>query len=333
MPLLSPSVSMPTMLDARRTSACRDASRAEIGSSTTPIPTKSGSPLDVHPAGGGEDLAPRAAAREAEAARSGATSRERVANTTSASNAASASRIGSGSSARRRHGLRAGGDGVAEEVGRARPERAASRNRVAARSRQLSSDHRIGSVHCVLRFGPVGPLKNAGWSSPQRPSKSIHGNAALRRLADRSGSSARPGEGRATAREVSSQPTPCRGRAAEVERRLEEVRVRAGGRIHDRMRAVDELELVVAPGRALGALVLAVADLDRLARERLAGVVGVEDELDHLPVALVRVVPVVEDVEEPVLQRELARVAGVGARRARRPSAAFPSVSRRAHRS
>ena len=31
----------------------------------------------------------------------------------------------------------------------------------------------------------------------------------------------------------------------------------------------------------------------------------VEDELDHLPVALVRVVEVVERVEEPVLEREL----------------------------
>jgi hypothetical protein len=30
-----------------------------------------------------------------------------------------------------------------------------------------------------------------------------------------------------------------------------------------------------------------------------------EDELHHLPVAFVQVVPVVEDVEEPVLQREL----------------------------
>ena len=28
------------------------------------------------------------------------------------------------------------------------------------RARQ-SSDHWIGFVHCVLRFGPVGPLKNA----------------------------------------------------------------------------------------------------------------------------------------------------------------------------
>jgi hypothetical protein len=82
--------------------------------------------------------------------------------------------------------------------------------------------------------------------------------------------------------------------------------------MHDRVRAVDELELVVAPVGPLGPLVLAVADLDRLGLQRLAGSRRVEDELDHLPVALVEVVPVVEDVVEPVLQRELAGVVRVG---------------------
>ena len=76
------------------------------------------------------------------------------------------------------------------------------------------------------------------------------------------------------------------------------------------MGAADDLELVVVPRRPLGAFVRAVADLDRALVERLRRVVGVEDELDHLPVALVHVVEVVEGVEEPVLQRELARVAG-----------------------
>ena len=45
------------------------------------------------------------------------------------------------------------------------------------RSRQ-SFDHWIGSVHCVLRLGPVGPLKNEGCRSPHRPSNAIHGNCA-----------------------------------------------------------------------------------------------------------------------------------------------------------
>ena len=77
------------------------------------------------------------------------------------------------------------------------------------------------------------------------------------------------------------------------------------------MRPVDDLELLVSPGCALGTLVRAVADLARLLRQRLARVGGVEDELRHLPVALVRVVEVVEGVEEPVLQRELVGVAGI----------------------
>jgi hypothetical protein len=76
--------------------------------------------------------------------------------------------------------------------------------------------------------------------------------------------------------------------------------------MHYRMRAVDALELVVIPAGALGALVLAVADLDRGVLQRLRRACRVEDELDHFPVAFVEVVPVVEDVEEPVLKRELA---------------------------
>ena len=73
------------------------------------------------------------------------------------------------------------------------------------------------------------------------------------------------------------------------------------------MRPVDELELVLAPRRLLGPLVLAVADGHRLTSERLTRVVRVEEELDVLPVAFVGVVPVVEDVVEPVLQGELTR--------------------------
>ena len=80
------------------------------------------------------------------------------------------------------------------------------------------------------------------------------------------------------------------------------------------MRAVDELELLVrlsSPLRALGAFVLAVADLGGGTAESVGRRPRVEDELDHLPVALVRVVPVVEDVVEPVLESELARVTGI----------------------
>jgi hypothetical protein len=82
--------------------------------------------------------------------------------------------------------------------------------------------------------------------------------------------------------------------------------------VDDRVCPVDHLELLVVPGGSLGALVLAVPDLNRLAAQSAGGVGGVEDELDHLPVALVLVVEVVEGVEEPVLQGELARNDRVG---------------------
>ena len=41
--------------------------------------------------------------------------------------------------------------------------------------RQLSCAQVNGSVHWVLSFGPVGPLKNAACFSPQRPSNPSHG--------------------------------------------------------------------------------------------------------------------------------------------------------------
>ena len=88
--------------------------------------------------------------------------------------------------------------------------------------------------------------------------------------------------------------------------------MRPGRRVHDRMRRVDELELLLAPQRLLRPFMLAVADRDRLARERLSCVDGVEDELDVLPVAFVGVVPVVEDVVEPVLECDPTRNAGLG---------------------
>ena len=53
---------------------------------------------------------------------------------------------------------------------------------------------------------------------------------------------------------------PGLGRAAQVQGVGELVGMRAGSRIDDRVRPVDDPELVVAPFRALGALVRAVAD-------------------------------------------------------------------------
>ena len=78
------------------------------------------------------------------------------------------------------------------------------------------------------------------------------------------------------------------------------------------MGSADDLELVRPPVGALAALVLAEAHLPRPAGERLGCRADREVELDHLPVALVLVVPVVVDVEEPVLERELVRVPRLG---------------------
>jgi hypothetical protein len=99
---------------------------------------------------------------------------------------------------------------------------------------------------------------------------------------------------------------------AKEELRGEVVGMRSERRVDDRMRPVDERQLRVAPVRPLAACVLAVPHLVRLRLQRLRGSGGVEVELDHLPVALVGVVPVVEDVEEPVLEDELARVVRIG---------------------
>jgi len=81
--------------------------------------------------------------------------------------------------------------------------------------------------------------------------------------------------------------------------------------VDDRVRAAGQPELFVAPFGPLRAFVLAVPDLDRPLVQRVRGVFGVEVELDHLPVAFVLVVVVVEGVKAPVLERELPRVPGI----------------------
>ena len=160
-------------------------------------------------------------------------------------------------------------------------------------------------------FGPVGPLKNARCSSPQRPSNPIHGNARPRggRVArDRLDDGA---ELIVRAARVVTADAFVR-RAAEVERRAVEVRVRAGGDVDDGMGAVDELRASRRPRSPARRPRAGCSRPRRLLRQRLAGGGRVEVELDHLPVALVGVVPVVEDVEEPVLERELVGMRALG---------------------
>ena len=108
---------------------------------------------------------------------------------------------------------------------------------------------------------------------------------------------------------------------SQVHRLDELVGVRTRARVDDRVFATP-FELLFVPGRALGALVLRVADELRRPAQRLLRRRRVEDELDHLPVTLVLVVPVVERVVEPVLECELAPFLGdVRVRRRRLPAA------------
>ena len=194
-----------------------------------------------------------------------------------------------------RERLRSLRDAGAEEVGRPGSEHAARRHRVAAVAPVLGPRDRLRPLRLQVRAGrPVeerllqltpAPLEARSTGTPPR------GGRIARDRHD--------GGSQLAVRAAGVVAPDARvGRAAEVQRRRELVRVRAGRRVRDRMRPVDDLELLVAPRGALGALVRAVADLDRLLAERLGRVGRVEDELDHLPVALVRVVEVVEDVED-----------------------------------
>ncbi len=63
-------------------------------------------------------------------------------------------------------------------------------------------------------------------------------------------------------------------------------------------------QLEVILGSALATGVLRRADFGRFGPQHLRYGAGVEDDLNHLPVTLVSVIPIVEVVEEPVLDHE-----------------------------
>jgi hypothetical protein len=199
-------------------------------------------------------------------------------------------------------------DDAAEEAGRRRTEQRAARDGVAALAPAFRPADRLGPL--ALQVGAGRPVEEGG---PQLPPAAVEADPrksgpSLRRLA-RDRPQNRANVERRRPRIVT--PDPLLRRAAQVEPFAEEVRMRSGRRVHHRMRGAEALELAVLPVGPLRALVLAVADLDRGTLQRLRGGRRVEDELDHLPVALVQVVPVVEDVEEPVLQRELVGESGL----------------------
>ena len=97
-------------------------------------------------------------------------------------------------------------DAGAEEVGRAGPEEAAGRDRV--RAVAPASDHSIGRVHCVFRFGPCRPVEEGGLELAPPPfevdpRERLLRGSRLRGIVTTFGRSSRCGP------RVSSQPTPA----------------------------------------------------------------------------------------------------------------------------
>ena len=208
-----------------------------------------------------------------------------------------------------RHGGGTGLDPAAEEVRRAGAEDSARGHCVASGAPALGPRDGLGPLCLEVRAGRAVverllQLAPASLERDPRVRLRSRGRVARNRLHDGLDLLVRP-EGVVAAH-------PRVRRAAEVEGGAELVRVAARRGVYDRVRPVDELELLVTPVGLLGALVRAVADRRRLRLQRFGGIGRVEVELDHLPVAFVRVVEVVEDVEEPVLEGDLARMAGFG---------------------
>ena len=212
---------------------------------------------------------------------------------------------------------RARRDRGAEEVGRARAEGSAGRHGVAPIAPVLGPGDRLRPLRLQVRAGRAVEerlLELAPATFERDPGiRGLGGGPVARDRHDARGELA------VWAR-VSSQPTPASAELPEPERIAVLVGVGAGGRINDRT-IVHELELLVAPRRHAPRLRASCTRPRRSGIERRRGVGRVEDELDHLPVALVRVVEVVERVEEPVLER---RACPPRRRRARRRPARCP---------
>jgi hypothetical protein len=162
---------------------------------------------------------------------------------------------------------RAGCDRPTEEVGRTGTEDAARRHGVAAVAPVVRPAERLRPLRLQVRPGGAvekGSLELAPPSLERDPGERPK---CWRRIA-RNGLHDRADVRVWAARVVASDA--LFGRAAEVQRARELVRMRSGGHVDDGMRSGDELELVVAPRCTLGALVRAVADLGGPRRERCA---------------------------------------------------------------
>ena len=162
-----------------------------------------------------------------------------------------------------------------------------------------------GDAHCDFVAGPVGPLLNDGCSSPQRPVNASHDSSPVRRTT--------VGLTSSIGARVSSHPNPLcallpNQRSDEKYDAWLPSPTNTTGWVSSAT-----LERPAVPVGQFATLVLGVHHLVGLGRPSAAcGVGGVEDDLDHLPVALVAIVPVVVDVEEPVLHDEGTGMVGIG---------------------
>ena len=170
--------------------------------------------LHVHPAGGREDLTTRSASRKAKRRHRppGRTGHDEEHQRDQRTEQEEGDR---GIAQQLDERRRASGDGAAEEVGRARPEHASGRHRVAAVSPLLGPGDRLGPL--ALQIGPCRTVEEGRLKlSPA----TLEGEPRERRARPRqrrSGSSSRPGGARdgdrACRRSRRPPPPSCRCRA------------------------------------------------------------------------------------------------------------------------
>ena len=153
---------------------------------------------------------------------------------------------------------RAVADRPAEEVGRRGPEHAAGGDGEALVAPALRPRDRLRPLRLQVRPGRAVEERRLELAPAALEVDPRELGSGLSRIA-RDRRDRRAELVVRTGRVVAADALLCR--APEEQPRVEEVRVRAGRRVDDRVGAVDELELVVAPGRLLRSLVLAVADL------------------------------------------------------------------------
>ncbi len=259
-PAVSPVVSIPSSPNPPSRSASTRATTKPSGMNSTPIAMNTVARATVHAPGGGEDLAPAAAAREAERG-GGAPRRPRSREDGDGQERAEQEH--------RRHRvveqlderLRAGRDGVAEEVRRAGAEDASGRDGVAAGAPAVGPFDRRRPLRLQVRPRRAVEERRLELAPPaleRDPRVGAAGGVGVARDRLDVGTELDVRAAGVVAAD------PGLGRAADVERLRELVRVRAGGGVDDRVRPVDDLELLLAPLGFLGALVRAVADGDRL---------------------------------------------------------------------